>query len=508
MQPFFVILMLVSAFMDVLLILFAATRQDHRRAIYFATLTVGAFFYTIGYLVELLSQTEESILAALQVENIGISIIAPFFLLTTFSFFDKKALKNWMLPAALVYSASMSMITMFNAYHNLYYNSITLVFDGHSYFARMGHGPLYFVQQGISMALLLISYIYIVSRFIRGNRRLRRQMTFLIIGSLLPLFANIVNITGGLPSGLDLMPVALMIGFSIQAIAVFRYNILDSIGYSAQVAVRTMDDAFIVLDDSWGFLSCNDSAIRLFPALKDLKATEAVARLAEWPEELKHRDAGQIPFQRTADGHVYYYRANVNKMTDHRGRHIGWTILIRDVTNLNELMIKLEQQATHDPLTGILNRGECNHLMTRDLSKAQRFDLKMSLIMFDIDHFKNINDTYGHPTGDAVLCAVTETLSRQLREYDVFARYGGEEFVIFTYDKSAQGLADFAERLRATIDALRIPFEGDDIHVTASFGATDIDPSLGYAKALSEADAALYEAKRAGRNRVVVAPRG
>ena len=160
-----------------------------------------------------------------------------------------------------------------------------------------------------------------------------------------------------------------------------------------------------------------------------------------------------------------------------------------------------------DPLTGCFNRG---YLMTRlpeEISRAGRYNHPLSLIMSDIDHFKRINDTYGHIVGDTVLKGYVDRINKTIRhEIDWVARYGGEEFVVVLSETDQDGAMAVAERLRKSLEADEFDADGKKISITSSFGVSTLVPSdetISSAEALfREADTYLYQAKKDGRNRV------
>jgi diguanylate cyclase (GGDEF)-like protein len=157
--------------------------------------------------------------------------------------------------------------------------------------------------------------------------------------------------------------------------------------------------------------------------------------------------------------------------------------------------------ATRDQLTGLSNRHFMSDALKRKVSHAKRHDEALCIIMADIDHFKKINDTYGHLVGDEVLRAVAKVLQESAREEDIAARFGGEEFVLVLDNCKAADAALKAEKLRAQIEALH----PEGISVTSSFGVAAFDEKVkNYEELLNRADSALYQAKDEGRNRVVI----
>jgi diguanylate cyclase len=161
--------------------------------------------------------------------------------------------------------------------------------------------------------------------------------------------------------------------------------------------------------------------------------------------------------------------------------------------------------ATVDPLTGLGNRQSMRSHLIGERDRAIRQKLPLSLALADIDHFKKINDTFGHAQGDKVLREVAQVLRATVRPYDVVYRYGGEEFLICLPGTSIEVGAQVLERIRANIQALTLTDErGTAIVVTASFGISEITTETSIEDAMEQADKALYDGKRGGRNRVVV----
>jgi diguanylate cyclase (GGDEF)-like protein len=162
----------------------------------------------------------------------------------------------------------------------------------------------------------------------------------------------------------------------------------------------------------------------------------------------------------------------------------------------------LEQQAMTDPLTGIYNRLKFDEMLMKEISRSKRHKIPVSLVMFDIDHFKMINDTWGHHIGDAVLQQLTAHISKHVRKHDYFARWGGEEFMILLTHSALEAAAHFAEHLRAEIETLRI--RGLQ-RITCSFGVAQLKDEDDLFSITKQTDEALYKAKAAGRNRVETA---
>ena len=189
-------------------------------------------------------------------------------------------------------------------------------------------------------------------------------------------------------------------------------------------------------------------------------------------------------------------------------------MIIYDVTDvaLNKQMaqeanLKLEHLSHTDTLTKLNNQGYWRECCETEYKRHSRTQSPSSLIMLDIDHFKNINDTYGHPFGDEVIKGVADCIRSNMRDTDIAGRYGGEEFTLVLVATDLDGAKLVAERIREDISALVFDYQGKDVSITASFGISQITSSIADYKAwIKTADLGLYIAKDGGRNRVCVSP--
>ena len=181
---------------------------------------------------------------------------------------------------------------------------------------------------------------------------------------------------------------------------------------------------------------------------------------------------------------------------------------LRARVRAGERIITLQEalriQASHDALTGIFNRGAIIEVLQRELERARRATTPVSVVLADLDHFKSVNDTHGHPAGDAVLRETARRLRAPLRPYDSLGRYGGEEFLLVLPDCPEADAAAVAERVRLAVAEVPMELSAGRIAVTVSFGTATADDvqTFDLEKLIRAADEALYRAKRGGRNRV------
>ena len=179
--------------------------------------------------------------------------------------------------------------------------------------------------------------------------------------------------------------------------------------------------------------------------------------------------------------------------------------LRRYVKEIEHLQAELREQSLHDPLTGLHNRRYVNETLGRDMIQAERENLPLSIILADIDHFKKVNDTYGHQVGDSVLVEIARLIKEHARGSDIVCRYGGEEFLLVFLNTTRDDAAKRADEIRHMAADLRIPHEHGTLMVTISFGlATYPDHGTNAEELIIKADQALYQSKHGGRNRVTI----
>jgi diguanylate cyclase (GGDEF)-like protein len=187
-------------------------------------------------------------------------------------------------------------------------------------------------------------------------------------------------------------------------------------------------------------------------------------------------------------------------------------LVIYDVTDVatNRHLLQaanneLQKLSSTDRLTGLYNRGHWEELLKLEYARHSRYGAVSSLVMCDIDHFKRVNDTFGHPAGDKVIQRVAHVMRSHIRDADIAGRYGGEEFAVLLPDTNKNGARVFCERLRQAVEAETVQHEGQTIQCTISLGVADLSkPTSDYKSLIEWADQALYQSKKNGRNQVSV----
>nr|WP_240943130.1 diguanylate cyclase [Planosporangium thailandense] len=423
---------------------------------------------------------------------------------------------------------AMTVASATNGWHHLVFSTTRLV--GHPSLLVPQVGVVFWLHSAYSYVLLTI----MMYRLVRARRTAtglhRRQITSVLLGCGFPITANVVTLamyTGG--GSVDLA----VVGFAGSGLtfwwALFRQGMLQLVPVARSVVFERVSDALIVLDREDRVLDLNPAASRLLrqigPRLPENLVGERSHLLVP----------GQGPGYRIKDGE-YVVQAGArqidldvrsSELTDRSGASIGRVVVVRDTTELNDkkreltaanarlqdqlrtidrLRADLAEQAIRDDLTGLHNRRHLIRTMEAELARAGQTGGPLGVVLLDIDHFKSVNDRFGHAVGDEMLVAIAKVLASAARQGDTVARYGGEEFVVLLPGATPDQAWNRAQEWRRLCASTFVPTGQDRLRVTFSAGVACFPESgTSAAQLLHAADKALYRAKAEGRDRVLLA---
>lgn len=267
-----------------------------------------------------------------------------------------------------------------------------------------------------------------------------------------------------------------------------------------QVRDRYLFDLFSEIDEDWLRRKCD-------PVI--LLKNRAFTIWEQRPYIFKFRNYRPI----TGSAEYMYQNSTIFPLTDTMGRVTHLCLIIYDVTDVAVSRIELESMngqlrtlSKTDFLTSLNNRGFWEEALINEYKRIKRSGHHSTLLMCDIDHFKRVNDTFGHAAGDAVIQQVAVAVKKNLRSTDVAGRYGGEEFAVLLLDTTVEQAMFFAERLRKNVEAMAVEYNQQVLRVTVSIGVAEYhEDMVEYRDWLEAADKALYQSKAAGRNRITKA---
>lgn len=506
------LLLVFSSVLSIYLSGYALQRRDVPGAKAFAFYTLTIALYSLGYALEINAQSLELILEFMRYEVFWASFTAPAFLLFVISFIRQK--KGSYLPGLLIFILPLIIgFVIFSEKHlDLMYKSCVLLEGGDFPVVEFESGFWHRTQLIFLVACSTLAELLLLVHLFRVKGRLRVQTFLVLLGGVFPTGSAIANPERSSITHLDTQPFFFFITILFLALALFRFRMLDLSHIARNLAVDKVRDSLLILDRHLVVRDINAMG-RSSELLSDFRVGRSLEKtdggfarcLRESDSFSASVDGSRVLSYESGERH---YRFSVSTILEKGDRVDGWLVHIRDDSSTFQRMKRLENQAEKDDLTGISNR---RFLMSRIMEMAADTDGRpFALILFDLDHFKAVNDNYGHPMGDRVLVRVTDEVGKQLRSSEVFGRYGGEEFCILCPDTDGMAAFAIAERLRQSVEALRFESEDDVVRITASFGVCEFAPGEGRTvpieSMIERVDIALYTAKEQGRNRTVLCP--
>lgn len=392
-------------------------------------------------------------------------------------------------------------------------------------------GIAFWIHSLYSYTLLAIGAVMLFFNWLHVNTAHQKQALLVLLALPIACTANLITIFRLTPFGeIDFSPLGFIAAGIIFTYAQVRHHLFDLVPVARNKVFENMRAGVIVLDEQNRILDMNKAGEEFLGTTIDICLGKDVASvLPEWYEAASRlsakKDARLEFLSKGQEQRNIELSANI--LYDSRNRPYGKLITLRDVTKMKQnenalkktnenlkqkiaeietLQIKLKEEAIRDHLTGLYNRRFLQETLNREIAHADRARVSLSLAMIDLDHFKNINDTYGHALGDLFLISLASLLQKKTRNTDVCCRYGGEEFVIVMPTASSEEAKQRVDQLREEFSKIKIDTGKDEACMTLSAGVAsyplhgDDDKSL-----LDAADRALYTAKAKGRNRVVAA---
>jgi diguanylate cyclase (GGDEF)-like protein len=502
---------IITAYLVVLTV--TKCRSEKKNAFLFGLIAI--LLYVIGNFFEVTSTDIGGAFTGVKVMYIGSCFLTPLFLMFIMEYCDVPIRTPWRILLIAVPFVNLMLVWTTDR-TGLIYKAFRYT-DDHALIRGLEvveQGPLYYLVFAVSSACIIASLFTLIRRNISWGSHYRKPLFLLMFVSSAPLIANLLYILTTYifkadAHGINFTPFILVLTSTIFYFSVLRYDLFDFSVRAKSVTLDIVHDAVIFLDVNNNFSSANDAAKDLIPAFKTFQKGRPVVEAEGWPQELNNLSHGQnnreidLTFNRHDETKYYKARVRPIEVNDHA---IGTVLLIQDTTNTMLIMKDLENAAYTDALTGLCNRRHFMELAAIFLERAKRAHTPCSVLIFDLDLFKNVNDTYGHLAGDEVLRVMAAKVGETMRSYDVLGRYGGEEFVVLMDGAALEAAAGLAERIRETLESLVVHYGDAEIRVTCSVGVAETeDGAEDLDHLLERADNALYRAKRDGRNLVRIA---
>ncbi|QAA32141.1 hypothetical protein C1I91_11025 [Clostridium manihotivorum] len=392
-----------------------------------------------------------------------------------------------------------------NSIHHYFYKSMTLKELWGLNFLYLEKGPWYLVFNSCMVLYLLVSIYVYMKNYKKVTAFEKSTYKVMILASLLPFIGLVLILVNPMQLGLNYIALLLPFSLSLILVALFKYDFLRLKTLAREVLFEKSTEAMILLDNTNRIMDHNTTAESIFSELKGQvngKTIEYVLyRHPDFIEALKS-DCNQ-DIKSICGSSEVYFEIKILKITDDFGCTVGRLINLVNITERKNAQEALSILATTDSLTDLYNRSRFEELAKLTMERAKLYNTTFSLLMIDIDHFKIINDTYGHGAGDAVLKHLGTQMKDYFRKTDILARLGGEEFIVILPDTELEDGENLSEVFRNMISKRPVVYQDKSISFTLSIGISRFDPKLSnFDEIMKLADDALYQSKKNGRNKV------
>lgn len=503
-----IIVYIISSIIALLLLLLSIYKSKEVKTIYFSFFIFHIFIYSLGVAIEV-SCTE--ILQATwgnTMEYLGICFVAPFLLLTVCEYIDYKIKSKLYLIALFIIPLISFLLVLTFPINGLFYKSFSLTNNMGIYYLDSESSIYRNILYIYFFVVVLLSIFLMVRTAKNDEGNLKQKSFFLIKGLIIPVIVIAFYLLGLTPYGIDVTPLALLF-LSMY----YGYNILFkesfyTTRFQRNYVIDNMRDGYLLIDSKNNYIDSNKIAKKIFPTLKKGEIGDKITFFEDLPKDIiNNSEVNEILEFSTQNekGENKFY--NLQKSFLRRVKETDFSCwLIYDVTNEVEMKKSLEFMAKYDRFTKIYNRKSFYELGEDLFLENVKNKRNFSVFMLDIDFFKKVNDNYGHRIGDLVILNMVRIIKNNIREQDIFSRYGGEEFILFLEEIDLESSYKIAEKLRIAVEEDLLEVEGKKIKITISIGIGNYerekDESLD--DLIAKADKFLYEAKRTGRNKVVI----
>ena len=505
----YITLVSVSGIFNVFLCIYVLIRRrEIPGARTFILYTIALSVYSFAYAFGLASDTLREVKLWTVIEYIGMPFSAPLGLMIILHYLGWKVSRRQAAALFVIPSVTLLMVAT-NDWHGLFYKAFRIKEGLSLPYLEIEIGDWYIVHGIYTSSCLLAATALLLSRWRQTRRSYKPQLVTLICGQFIPMTTAFLYLVGLTPAGIDPVPMVMCITSGLYIWAILSAKMLTVIPIAKETIFDSMREGVIVLDSAERLSDYNRAIARMIPALSPAMIgrtlNEVWTELTGAPYPFVHQPDGRDEeLVWTTDGAEQFYQVRYSPLRQRNGETAGGLLMFINVTELKRLQQELEHQAFYDGLTQIFNRSQFIARSRRLLEACRAEDSPFAVVLFDIDRFKQVNDHYGHETGDRLLMHVVEVCKRELSPDMLFARYGGEEFVIALPNADLNDGCAIAERLREALESEPLAAAKGSIAVTSSFGVAqaEADPDVRLDTLLRQADEALYASKRDGRNRV------
>ena len=485
---------------------FSKGRTSYRKA--FSALVLCISFYLFGYLMIINSNNLQEMVFWNQIQYLGLPFISVLWLMVALLY--TKTIYSLKIQIAILLF-SLPVITFFvrltNSWHHFFYTKWEMrQFFGY-YSLYMERGFWYYVNISYSiLCLLLTVIIYFIGYLKNKVGYTKSHFLVFLFASLLPFIGIVLILFAFEEWSIDYSALIMPISLLIISYGILKYDFLEIRTLARETIFENNFAGMVVLGPGKRVIDYNKAAEKFFEAINIKLNNYPIEHILNREPKLLEifESESSRDFSLVIDGEERFFEIDVVPLGEPHDGNTRMLKSIRDVTDERKIQDKLKFLATIDSLSGLYNRAEFMNLAKREFAWAKTSNEELSLLIMDLDNFKNINDSFGHAAGDEMIREIGSIIMTSFRKTDIAGRIGGEEFAVVLKNASLEEAKKVAEKFRETVARRKVIYEGQEISSTVSIGVAAIrgntDDINNIEDILKMADDALYKAKAKGRN--------
>lgn len=517
-NPAYSLLLVVSGLISLFIAGVVWLRRPLAGASHLAVVMMSMTLWSLAYAFSWLVPDERGKFFWVGIAFLGVVISSPSFLAMAFEFTGRQDRINWRF---YVHSYTVPLIAMIFYWTDPWFG---LFFGGASISSKedlLRGGPGLLMIGANGYVCIIWGVVHLLRYLKRAPRSKRTSVIFILIGTFFPAFGTFISILHLSPfPGLDLTPIAFTMSGIFYAYGLFTYRILNVAPVRREAILENMEDCMLVVDDLNRVLDINPHALAFVDSgVKDPTGRQLKDVFSKWQNEIRlDLGAQDGTFRVQLEGpDFHHYDISVTSLQDSKNEFAGRLIVWRDISvqkkseiEMREMNLRLQQhikeiqilhdqlreQAIHDSLTGLFNRRYMEEILQKEMAQALRSKSPLSVVMMDVDLFKQINDGNGHHIGDAILQGLANMLMENVRLGDTACRYGGDELVVVMPGAAEADAFARANLWREKFSSM--DFVVNDVHVRTTLSLGVASMSHGFKRfedLLIAADTALYVSK-------------
>lgn len=526
----YVVAQFITAGITLVLIYRVWTKRHTRGGIVLFLMFISVLWWAVSAGFEAAAVPLQSKVLWSKISYVGAFFSPPFFLLFALFYTNRKfVLSPLMLLTLFLIPVLMISLAASNEAHGLIWSGFLSGPEGTNSLIYQ-HGLFFWVGMVYIFFLVSVSSLTLFVYSVKSQALYQRQNRLVMLASIFPIAGTILYVSGLNPfPGMDLVPASFMFTGLALLVGISRQKLLDVIPISHEFLVDHFDDAVLVVDEGQRIIDLNKAAEKMMHIEKNAVIGRPGAEVINlWPSlQPGLLQSAPVKFEIELPGkEIKHIQANISRLKNNRTQFMGWILVFEDITRrkqaeielqhaneelerqlqeIRELQEKLHEQAVRDALTGVFNRGYLDTTLERELARAARKGYPLSVFMIDLDHFKQINDNYGHKVGDNVIKTTGKMLLAETRAGDCVCRFGGDEFAVVIPEMGELEARKRAEHWCQQIKTKHVFYQHETIAPTISIGIAVYPENIKEeGNLIDAADRALYAAKNAGRDCVRV----